>query len=146
MLNNEKIILMTKMSIYERDNKDKEIKSGKYFKSDYMTLKMLGSFASVTVAYILGVLLWFMYNGDGVISMLTTTGRFVGLVLLLVIIYLILTVCYMLFSHAFFSRYFRTARGHLKEYNGDLKTLHRIQETEYDSIINDLSEDEGDAL
>ena len=28
----------------------------------------------------------------------------------------------------------------LKEYNGDLKTLHRIQEQEYDAIIDELEE------
>lgn len=31
----------------------------------------------------------------------------------------------------------------LKNYNGDLKTLHRIQELEYDAIIDEL-EEEGD--
>ena len=48
----------------------------------------------------------------------------------------------MIFSYAFFSHRFRMIRKNLKEYNGDLKTLHRIQEQEYDAIINEL-EDEG---
>ena len=37
----------------------------------------------------------------------------------------------------------RKIRKNLKEYNGDLKTLHRIQELEYDAIIDEL-EEEGD--
>ena len=37
----------------------------------------------------------------------------------------------------------RKIRKNLKEYNGDLKTLHRIQELEYDAIIYEL-EEEGD--
>ena len=44
MLNNEKITLMTKLSLYEQKNGKKEIKSSKYFKSDYMLLKMVSSF------------------------------------------------------------------------------------------------------
>ena len=50
------------------------------------------------------------------------------------------TVVYMMFSYAFFSHKFRKTRKNLKEYNGDLKTLHRIQELEYDAIINELEE------
>ena len=41
MLNNEKIILMTKLSLYEQKNQKKEIKTSKYFRGDYMSLKML---------------------------------------------------------------------------------------------------------
>ena len=39
MLNNEKIILMTKLSLYEQKNQKKEIKTSKYFRDDYMSLK-----------------------------------------------------------------------------------------------------------
>ena len=52
MLNNEKIILMTKLSLYEQKNQKKEISTGKYFKSDYMLLKMLSSFICATVGFI----------------------------------------------------------------------------------------------
>ena len=53
MLNNEKIILMTKLSLYEQKNQKKEIKTSKYFRGDYMSLKMLKSFLCITVAYLL---------------------------------------------------------------------------------------------
>ena len=58
MLNNEKIILMTKLSLYEQKNQKKEISTGKYFKSDYMLLKMLSSFICATVGYLLCLILW----------------------------------------------------------------------------------------
>lgn len=74
------------------------------------------------------------------VSTLTTTGKIVALVTVLVIIYIAATVVYMMFSLAFFSHKFRKTRKNLKEYNGDLKTLHRIQELEYDAIINELEE------
>ena len=133
MLNNEKIILMTKLSLYEQKNQKKEIKTSKYFRGDYMSLKMLKSFLCITVAYLLCLVLWFMYKSDKVISSLTTTGRLTALIVMLVILY-------MIFSYAFFSHKFRNIRKHLKEYNGDLKTLHRIQELEYDAIIDELGE------
>ena len=128
MLNNEKIILMTKLSLYEQKNQKKEIKTSKYFRGDYMSLKMLKSFLCITVAYLLCLVLWFMYKSDKVISSLTTTGRLTALIVMLVILYIVSVVLYMIFSYAFFSHKFRNIRKHLKEYNGDLKTLHRIQE------------------
>ena len=142
MLNNEKIILMTKLSLYEQKNQKKEIKTSKYFRGDYMSLKMLKSFLCITVAYLLCLVLWFMYKSDKVISSLTTTGRLTALIVMLVILYIVSVVLYMIFSYAFFSHKFRNIRKHLKEYNGDLKTLHRIQELEYDAIIDELWQSE----
>ena len=138
MLNNEKITLMTKLSLYEQKNQKKEIKTSRFFKSDYMLMKMLSSFFYITVAYILALVLWIMYGSEHLVAGLTTTGKFIGIVTVLVLIYIIVTVVYMIFSYAFFSKRFKKIRKNLKEYNGDLKTLHRIQELEYDAIIDEL--------
>ena len=142
MLNNEKITLMTKLSLYEQKNQKKEIKTSRYFKSDYMLMKMLSSFIYITIAYILAFVLWIMYGSEQIVAGLTTTGKFVGIATVLILIYIIVTVLYMIFSYAFFSKKFRKIRKNLKEYNGDLKTLHRIQELEYDAIIDELEESE----
>ena len=142
MLNNEKITLMTKLSLYEQKNQKKEIKTSRFFKSDYMLMKMLSSFFYITVAYILALVLWIMYGSEHLVAGLTTTGKFIGIVTVLVLIYIIVTVVYMIFSYAFFSKRFKKIRKNLKEYNGDLKTLHRIQELEYDAIIYELEESE----
>ena len=115
MLNNEKIILMTKLSLYEQKNQKKEIKTSKYFRGDYMSLKMLKSFLCITVAYLLCLVLWFMYKSDKVISSLTTTGRLTALIVMLVILYIVSVVLYMIFSYAFFSHKFRNIRKHLKQ-------------------------------
>ena len=146
MLNNEKITLMTKLSLYEQKNQKKEIKTSRFFKSDYMLMKMLSSFFYITVAYILALVLWIMYGSEHLVAGLTTTGKFIGIVTVLVLIYIIVTVVYMIFSYAFFSKRFKKIRKNLKEYNGDLKTLHRIQELEYDAIIDELEESEEDVI
>ena len=140
MLNNEKIILMTKLSLYEQKNQKKEIKTSKFFKGDYISIKMLSSFVYVTLGCLLCLALWLMYSSADVIAKLTTTSTLVVLIIVLVLIYIIITVSYMIFSYAFYSHRFRKIRKNLKEYNGDLKTLHRIQELEYDEIIDELEE------
>ena len=44
MLNREKVILMTKLAVYEQKEGRKEIPLSKYFKSDYIGLHLIGSF------------------------------------------------------------------------------------------------------
>lgn len=144
MLNNEKITLMTKLALYEQKNKNKEIKSSRFFKSDYLALKMLGSFACITIGYILLVVVWFLYISNDIITKVKTTSSFVVMILILLVIYILLLVLYLGFSYAFYSHKFKEVRGRLKEYNGDLKTLTRIQELEYDSIIDELEEERSD--
>ena len=141
MLNNEKIILMTKLSLYEQKNQKKQISTSKFFKGDYMSLKMISSFVYITIAYLLCLGIVVMYAADKLLASTATTGKFTGLVIILVLLYLIVTVAYLIFCYAFYSHRFRTTRKRLKEYNGDLKTLHRIQELEYDAIIDELEEE-----
>ena len=144
MLNNEKITLMTKLALYEQKN-NKEIKSSRYFKSDYLALKMLGSFACITFGYLLIIALWVLYMSNDMITKITTTSSFVVLVLILILVYIIVATIYMIFSYMFFSHKFKKERTRLKEYNGDLKTLNRIQELEYDAIIDEIEEEKNNA-
>lgn len=109
-----------------------------------MILKMFSSFVCVTIGYLLCLVLWFMYSSDKVLASMTTTGKFTGVVVIIILLYVISTAVYMIFSYAFFSHKFRKIRKNLKEYNGDLKTLHRIQELEYDAIIDELKEGGGE--
>ena len=136
---------MTKLALYEQKNSSKEIKSSRYFKSDYLALKMLGSFACITFGYLLIVALWFLYMSNDMITKITTTSSFVALVLILILVYIIIAAAYMVFSYMFFSHKFKEERARLKEYNGDLKTLNRIQELEYDAIIDEIEEERNNA-
>lgn len=140
MLNNEKIILMTKLSLYEQKQHKKEIKSSKYFRGDYISLKMISSFICVTIGYLLCLALYFLCGSEKIISSMTTTTNLVWFMVIIIGLYIIVTTIYMIYSYAFFSYKFRNMRKNLKEYNGDLKTLHRIQELENDAIIDELEE------
>lgn len=142
MLNNEKIILMTKLSLYEQKSEKKQISTSRYFKGDYMSLKMISSFIYITVAYLLCLAMMIMYATDKLFASMSTTGKFTALVVIIVGIYIVVTVVYMIFCYAFYSHKFSQIRKKLKEYNGDLKTLHRIQELEYDEFNDELEDGE----
>lgn len=53
MLNEERIILMTKMASYEEHEGKKNLAIGNYFRSDYIGFQLLKSVISATVAFLI---------------------------------------------------------------------------------------------
>jgi hypothetical protein len=64
MLNEEKVILMTKMASYEEHEGRKNMKIGNYFRSDYIAIQVLKSIFCATVAFALIVALGVFYDFD----------------------------------------------------------------------------------
>ncbi len=62
MINEEKVILMTKASLYEGKKGKKELKITRYFRHDYMSLQMLSGWFFVTVSFLLCGALWGICN------------------------------------------------------------------------------------
>lgn len=144
MLNNEKITLMTKLALYEQKNNKKEMAMSKYFKGDYMAIEMIKSFCAITIAYVLGLGLWLMFRMESFIGHVKTTSSFTALVVVILVLYVIVTAMYMLISYRFYSNKFKEIRLNLKEYNGELKALLRIQENEYEAWMKALEEGGGE--
>ena len=95
MLNEEKIRLMTKLAIYEQGEGKESIKSNKYYKKDYVGLKMINTAITITLAFMLCLVLWIIYKVDffakNIVSMnLFTRGKKI------LIIYVITFIIYML--------------------------------------------------
>lgn len=136
MLNGEKVILMTKLALYEQNEGKKEIPISRYFRGDYISIRMIGSFFAFTISFIIGFALWAGSNIDYLIENLTNMdlisfGRRV------ILVYLLLLVLYLIICYIFFAREFKKIRLNLKNYNGGLKRLHRIQQEERESTITD---------
>lgn len=136
MLNNEKIVLMTKLALYEQGEGKKKIPVGKCFKSDYIGMRMLSSFIYINIAYIICVAIWFMVRGEGALAKLLN-GNIASVVTVLGIIYAIVVIVYMTASYVYFTYKFKCIRRSLKEYNAQLKQLHSIQEKEMDILLNE---------
>lgn len=129
MLNRDKVILMTKLSIYEQKEGRKEIPLSKYFRSDYIGLHLIGSFFAITIAYALVVALALAYKSDDIMKNLTNLDFFkIGKEIL--IGYIFFLVINMLIAYLAYLVKFVTIRKHLKNYNGKLKQLRRMYEQE----------------
>ncbi len=62
MLNEERVILMTKMASYEGHEGRQNMKIGNYFRSDYIAVQVLKSFFCATIAFGLIMALYVFYD------------------------------------------------------------------------------------
>ncbi len=62
MLNEKRIILMTKMASYEANEGKKNVAIGSYFRSDYIGWQVLKSIISATIAFVVVFAVYIFYN------------------------------------------------------------------------------------
>lgn len=62
MLNEERIKLMTKMAAYEEHEEKKNLAIGSYFRSDYISLQVIKSIISATLAFVIGFGVFIFYD------------------------------------------------------------------------------------
>ena len=62
MLNEERVILMTRMASYECGEGKKNVKIGNYFRSDYIAVQVLKSVIYATIAYAVAFALYIFYD------------------------------------------------------------------------------------
>ena len=62
MLNEEKVILMTKLASYEAGEGKKNVEIGNYFRSDYIGWQVLKSIISATIAFVVVFAMYIFYD------------------------------------------------------------------------------------
>lgn len=62
MINENKVILMTRASLYEEKKGKKQLKIMKYFRHDYISLQILGGWLFGTISFLLCCALWGVYH------------------------------------------------------------------------------------
>ena len=127
MLNEDKIRLMTEISMLEK-NKGKDLATvHRYFRGDYISLHMLRYFLGFTFCWCLGLLLVIVCQADDLISVLNLTDL-TDYFLRYAVWYAGGLFVYMLITFLVCFRRFRRASRSLKRYLGDLKSLERRYE------------------
>ena len=125
MLNEERIILMTKMASYEENEGKKNVNIGNYFRSDYIGLQVLKSVFCATLAYIIIFALFVFYDFEvfmqDIYKMdLITFARNV------LIYYGVTVLIYGGISYAVYSYRYTKAKKSLKCYYHNLKKLNSL--------------------
>ncbi len=125
MLNEEKVILMTRMAIYEKKQGRKDFKLSKYYRSDYVSLNMINTAIIATFLYVLIIGAIVMINIEKIMAEIVTMDIF-GIGKTILIWYLIFVIAYMLVAYIVYSVKYRRAKKKLKKYDDDLRKLYRI--------------------
>ena len=120
---------MTKLASYEEKEGKKNIPLSKYYREDYVGLKMVNTGIIVTLAYILVLAILVFVNIDKMMTELANMD-YIQLGTNVLIGYVIVLVAYMVISYVVYSVKFRRVRDSLNEYNGNLKKLYNIYKDE----------------
>lgn len=125
MLNEERVILMTKMASYEENEGKKNVRIGKYFRGDYISIQVLKAVFCATIAYVIVFGLYILYDFE------TFMQDLYKMDLLLfakdVLFYYVVTVVsYSIIAYAVFSYRYTKAKKSLKCYYQNLKKLNSM--------------------
>ena len=122
MLSEEKIKIMTNLAMFEKKEGNRIFPVNRYFKSDYISSKLLRSFFSYTLSFLLGIVLWVLCDIEKWLNVmwiesLIELGMKVGAIYLAgLVVYLIISLC------IYARRYDYASRG-MKVYMAKLKRL-----------------------
>lgn len=125
MINEEKVILMTKMASYESREGKKDIAIVHYFKNDYIGFQVLKSVIAATISFFALFGIYIFYNFETLMQDiykmdLLEFGKSI------VILYLCTVGAYGVISYVVFASKYTKAKKHLKNYYTNLKKLANI--------------------
>ena len=93
MLNNQKVRLMTKLAIYEKEDGKEDIRLGRYYRIDYVRYQILKTIVAVTFGYLILILLTILYNieyliAEAVVLDYATIGKTIlGIYLMILLVF-----------------------------------------------------------
>lgn len=129
MLNEEKVKVMTRLSMYEHGEGRKYLPVSKYYRSDYIGLALIKNFFLVTIGYVLilaGVAAYFAeYLMDNIHKM-----NLVNLGIYAILGYVGMLIFYSILTYVQYSIRYHRAKKSVKEYYIELTKLEKMYERE----------------
>ncbi|MBQ2804068.1 MAG: hypothetical protein IJF07_09255 [Lachnospiraceae bacterium] len=125
MLNEERIILMTKMASYEEKEGKKNMAIGKYFRSDYITIQVLKSIICATIAYAICFALFIFYDFEVFMQDIYKMDL-VTFAKDTLMYYAVFIILYGMLSYVICSYRYAKAKKNLKCYYHNLKKLNAM--------------------
>lgn len=127
MLNEERIILMTKLASYEAGEGKKNTAIGKYFRSDYIGVQVIKSILCATIAFGIGFGLYILYDFENLMMDIYKMDLFIFAKNVLMIYFAVVAV-YAVLTYVIYTYRYSKAKKSLKNYYGNLKKLSALYE------------------
>jgi hypothetical protein len=125
LLNENKVKMMTKMAIYEKNEGRKMLRNAKYYKGDYVALSALRSTITTTIAFIIVLVMIVICNTETIIKQINsmdyaTLGKQVAMY------YILALIVYALISGLYSAYQYDKSRSGIKRYFMRLNKLERF--------------------
>ncbi|MGN0431400.1 MAG: hypothetical protein ACI4EQ_03490 [Lachnospiraceae bacterium] len=127
MLNEERIILMTKLASYEAGEGKRNEAIGKYFRSDYIGVQVIKSIISATIAFLIGFALYVLYDFETFMLDIYKMDLFVFAKNVLMT-YGAVVAGFAVLTYIIYTYRYSKAKKSLKNYYGNLKKLASLYE------------------
>lgn len=125
MLNEKKIRLMTKLALFEDKDGTQDIKHGKFYRNDYVRLRLLQTMISVTLGFGLVLVLVVAYKMEYLVEKAVTLD-YATILKTTLGIFIIVAVIYIFLSMVIYSIQYDRSRKKLGRYMKNLKELRRL--------------------
>lgn len=126
MVDERKVGLMTKLSIYEKHEKSRSLVLSRYFKSDYVRYNVLKTWIATTIAYWTVVGAYVMMSFDDILAELNNIDYF-DVMYKFLGYYVVCCAVLFLFSSLVYKYRYSKAKPGLIKYNSMLKDLIELQ-------------------
>lgn len=127
MLDEERIILMTKMASYEQRDGKKNMAIGNYFRSDYITIQVLKAVCGATVAYLIAFALYIFYDFEVFMQDIYKMDL-LAFAKNALMYYAITVIAYGALSYVVYTVRYAMAKKSLRNYYQSLKKLNSMYE------------------
>ncbi len=129
MISEQRVKLMTRLAAYEQKEGKQNEEIGSYFRGDYISLQILKSVISATLAFLLIVALFVLYDSELFLSDIYKID-IADYAKKLLLYYGVFTGVYVLISYVIYSVRYRKAKRRLKVYFNNLKRLQILYQRE----------------
>lgn len=122
MLNEERIILMTRLASYEAGEGKRNEAIGRYFRSDYIGVQVVKSVISASIAFVILFGLYILYDLEELMAEIYKMDLFVFAKNIL-LLYAVMVIGFAVITYAVYAYRYSKAKKSLKNYYNNLRKL-----------------------
>lgn len=124
MINEQRTRMMTKLALYESKRGKKELQITRYAPGDYVTAHMLWSFVCGTIAFVIVLVLWVLYNIESLLIELFSMD-IMHLAINVLLVYIIFIGLYLGMCYVYISYRYGKYKKRVNKFLLGLKELYR---------------------
>ena len=125
LLNENKVKMMTKMAIYDKNEGRRMLRTARYFKGDYVAFGILKTLITTTLAFAIVAIMYVLCNAEGLVENINSMD-YLAFGKKVAIYYIIMLVIFAITAGFVYSFQYENSRKGLKKYFSRLNKLERF--------------------